>query len=304
MNLNSLPKMTWGGLAIMALFAIMLMPYTSEVYAEETVTCTDEMLFDDVSGDLIVPANSWCTLDGITVKGDVRLLDGATVDIFDSTIEGNLEGIPDTTDVYFASGSLVKGNIVINGVIYIEGTEELPIVVEGEIISDGSGLFRMWEARAEQGLTLKQKNVVDLFDNDFEKFVKIFETNDGTVSETPQINIKLNRVAENLEIMKTSGDMDTSIKDNTITENFLYKENAGTSAILEKNSATKNFDVLNNEDVSLEVLINTAGESINMLVNTILSAIDNTAQKALTIKDNETCSESLNTGVESELIEC
>ena len=226
MTLNYLQKMTGGGFAIMALFAIMLLPYSPEAFAEEDVTCTNEMLFDDVFGTLTVSANSWCTLDGITVAGDVRLLDGATVDIFASTIEGNLEGIPDTTDVYFAFGSHVKGNIVINGVIYIEGTAG-DTVVDGEIISDGSGLFRMWEARSEQGLTLKQKNVVDLFDNDFQKFVKIFETNDGTVSETPQINIKLNTVQENLEIMQTSGDIDTSIKDNTIFENFLYKKNAG-----------------------------------------------------------------------------
>ena len=300
MKLNAL-KMMGSGFAIMALFAIMLLPYTPEAYAQAEdidVTCTDAMLTEDVSGTITVSADSWCTIEGITVIGDVRLLDGATLDVFDSVIGGNLEGIPDTTDVYFVGESLVKGNIVINGVIYIEGTGG-NIVVEGEIISDGSGLFRMWEARAEQGVTLKQKNVVDLFDNNFQKFVKIFETNDGTVSETPQINLLKNRIQENLEVIQTSGAIDTSIKVNTVEENFLYKENAGASAILQDNAATKNFDVLNNNDGALEVRENSAGENINMLVNLVLSVFDNAAEKALTIKDNGACTDEVpgsNTG--------
>jgi len=294
MNLNVLQKMIGGGFAIMALFAIMLLPYTPEAYAQELdVTCTNEILNEDVFGLVTVPADSWCQLDGISVAGDVRLLDGATLDIFESTIEGNLEG-PETTDVYFALGSLVKGNVLINGVIYIEG-DARNIVVEGEVLSKGSGLFRMWEGGISQGVTLEQKTVIDLFDNNFQKFVKISETNAESVSEIPQISVEKNTIEQNLEVILTSGNTHAIISNNIVVENILYKENAGITALLELNTVTKNLDVLNNNDAeSLIVRDNKVTENMNVLVNLLVSVFDNDIVKALLIKDNTACLQSDN----------
>lgn len=74
-----------------------------------------------VPGDLVVPKNQVCTLDGTTVQGNVRVAAGADLIMNDVTVEGNVNG---ADNAYVeVNGSSVGGQLVLRGAFgaYLDG---------------------------------------------------------------------------------------------------------------------------------------------------------------------------------------
>jgi len=75
-----------------------------------------------VPGDLVVPPDSSCTLDGTRVRGDVRVARGADLLISDATIRGDVRA---NRDAYFeAVDSTIRGQVVLRNAFggYVEGS--------------------------------------------------------------------------------------------------------------------------------------------------------------------------------------
>ncbi|MVA75056.1 hypothetical protein GC722_03285 [Auraticoccus sp. F435] len=75
-----------------------------------------------VPGDLVVPANQVCTLDGTTVQGNVRVQAGADLVLDGVTIEGNV--VANANSYVEAVDSTVAGQVNLRGAFgsYLEGT--------------------------------------------------------------------------------------------------------------------------------------------------------------------------------------
>lgn len=75
-----------------------------------------------VPGDLVVPANQVCTLDGTTIQGNVRVAKGADLVMNDVTVEGNVSAAENAYVEAVASD--VSGQVALRGAFgaYIDGT--------------------------------------------------------------------------------------------------------------------------------------------------------------------------------------
>jgi hypothetical protein len=91
--------------------------------AELTTHCRGEGGAVTVPGDLFVPRNGSCSLDGTTVTGDIRIGRGADLIAQDVTVGGGVTG---ANNAYFeAFSTSVGGSVVLNGAhgAYLEGSE-------------------------------------------------------------------------------------------------------------------------------------------------------------------------------------
>lgn len=117
--------------------------------ADLTTRCVGEAGAVTVPGDLIVPRDTSCTLDGTTVLGDVRVAQGADLVAENAVIEGQLSG---AVNAYIEMvGGTVGGQVVLSGAYgaYLESTEAADRVltrpgggseVGGFIYTSGAGI--------------------------------------------------------------------------------------------------------------------------------------------------------------------
>lgn len=82
-------------LAIAAAFAVSAGVTAAPAHAELITKCEGEGGAVTVPGDLVVPKNRACELNGTTVEGDVRVAPGADLIMNDATIEGKLTIVKD-----------------------------------------------------------------------------------------------------------------------------------------------------------------------------------------------------------------
>ena len=97
-----------GGLVVGGLVAV-----TVPSQAALTTRCVGTAGAVTVPGDLVVPADRSCSLEGTIIQGNVRVQTGADLLITSGTIEGNLVA---QEDAYIdAEGTTVGGNVVSRG---------------------------------------------------------------------------------------------------------------------------------------------------------------------------------------------
>ncbi|SDD45444.1 hypothetical protein [Auraticoccus monumenti] len=96
--------------------------FSSPASAALVTRCVGEGGAVTVPGDLVVPANQVCTLDGTTIQGNVRVAKGADLVMNDVTVEGNVAA---AENAYLeAVGSTVSGQVALRGAFgaYIDGS--------------------------------------------------------------------------------------------------------------------------------------------------------------------------------------
>ncbi len=88
-----------------------------------TTRCVGEGGAVTVPGDLVVPKDKVCTLDGTTIQGNVRVAAGADLVMTNVTVEGNV--VAQDNAYVEAVGSEVAGRVNLNGAFgaYVEDTE-------------------------------------------------------------------------------------------------------------------------------------------------------------------------------------
>ena len=96
--------------------------FASPASADLVTRCVGEGGAVTVPGDLVVPANQVCTLDGTTIQGDVRISKGADLVMNDVTVEGNVSAAENS--YVEAVTSSVSGQVALRGAFgaYIDGT--------------------------------------------------------------------------------------------------------------------------------------------------------------------------------------
>lgn len=115
-------------------------------------SCTTALTgtYDD---DIIVPVGGICTLQGATVDGNVKALEGAELYVIDSRVTGNIEG--DEARIVHVLGGTVEGNIQIKdgtssramgamvvGTTVTEGNIQIEKMRTGEILVDGAAVLK------------------------------------------------------------------------------------------------------------------------------------------------------------------
>ncbi len=136
-------KRLFGGLiAAIAITFVMIGPAQAAPATQCTGTITGGM-----TGSLVVPSGATCTLDGVTVNGNIRIMSGGALITDDSTINGNVRGdgartvqLIDTDVV----GTGTTGNITLTGttgkiVIGSEGCVVDPAVGNNITLIDNEG---------------------------------------------------------------------------------------------------------------------------------------------------------------------
>lgn len=107
-----------GGLVVGSLLAV-----TAPSQAALTTTCVGEAGAVTVPGDLVVPKDKSCTLDGTVIQGNVHVQAGADLVIGSGTIEGNLvtqaDGFVDATQTSIGGNVTSRGSY---GVFLTEST--------------------------------------------------------------------------------------------------------------------------------------------------------------------------------------
>lgn len=97
-----------GGLVVGSLLAV-----TAPSQAALTTSCVGEAGAVTVPGNLVVPKDKSCTLDGTVIQGDVTVREGADLVIGSGTIEGNL--VAQTDAFVDATETSVGGNVTSRG---------------------------------------------------------------------------------------------------------------------------------------------------------------------------------------------
>ena len=160
--------------------------------------------YDD---DIIVPVGTSCLLQGATVFGNVKALEGAELYVIDSRVTGNVEG--DEARIVQVQGGTVEGNIQIKdgtspgamgamvvGTTVTEGDVQIEKMRTGEILVDGVAIL--------EGNLQVTENHVGL-----------------------RLHLLNNPVAAgNLQVFKNQGDGDKRVQQNTVSQDLQCKENA------------------------------------------------------------------------------
>lgn len=154
-----------------------------------------------------VPAGSSCTLQGVTVKGNVVALENARLTIDNSTINGNVQG--EKAAAVHISGGTIGGNIQIQ-----DGWSpgELGVSITGGVrLSNGSiQVTKMATGRIVIADAIVEKGSLQLEEN--------------SVSEA--VEILRNRVAQNLEFRKHLSSAAKTVSENLVGQKLECKENS------------------------------------------------------------------------------
>ena len=244
MNFKSMDR-ALGGTAIIAVFTIMLLSFTPQAYAD--LICTNKIIggttFEE---NIIVSSGSWCQLEDMAlVKGNVIMEENTSLDVFDSIIEGNIIGPitgGETVELYISKPSLVKGNVLIDGVVLIEGVDGNTLTVDGNVISHLFGFLRIWEADISGNIDAKAKGVVDIFGTFVSSNLHVIE-GIGT-----NITLESNEVAGNFQVQKNDGGATIAVESNQVSGTMRVTENVGPSVSVDSNQIAGNLQIRANQD--------------------------------------------------------
>jgi hypothetical protein len=115
--------------------------------------CSDVLTTTVIPSDLVVPERSHCELNGVTVRGDVRLRQGAGFTPYDSQIEGSITGaqfeLLQLLNTHVAGGIRLHGGVTVEigtatvaGDIRLSDTRDARVVqseVLGSLVIRGAG---------------------------------------------------------------------------------------------------------------------------------------------------------------------
>ena len=182
------------GLALLSVVALFSMPMA---YSDSDVECIG-LLASGEHKKVVVPKNKTCTIFGDTVVlKNVKVNEGATLNVFGGTIEGNID-LKKDSNLYMFDGTVGKS---------IKGKQtDIVIIAEASKV----GKVSITKATGETAIV----------DSVVEKNVKITKQQDGFVY------IQNNEIGGNLHVHKGDTVISSHIKSNTIGGNLDCKNNS------------------------------------------------------------------------------
>lgn len=182
------------GLALLSVVALFSMPMA---YSDSDVECIG-LLASGEHKKVVVPKNETCTIfDGTVVLKNVKVKEGATLNVFGGTIDGKIE-LKKDSNLYMFDGTVGKS---------IKGKQTHDV-----IIAEGS--------HVEKVSITKATGETAIVDSVVEKNVKITKQQDGFVF------IQNNEIGGNLHVNKGDTVISSHIKSNTIGGNLDCKNNS------------------------------------------------------------------------------
>lgn len=174
--------------------------------ARNTTSC-DAAIAGGTYENVNVPPGSNCTLENVTVNGNVTALEGARLVVRDSRVTGNIQG--DKAALLHVVGGTIGGNIQIadgdspgeDGVSISGGT----VLTQGsiQVTKMRTGRILITDAILEKGNVQVEENEV-----------------------TGGLEVRRNRVAQNLEVRKHSTTAAKVVSDNVVGQKLECRENA------------------------------------------------------------------------------
>lgn len=234
--------------------------WVASAQATETVCDLNENppsspLSGPIPGDVYVPPNGICTLNGATVDGDVLVVDGGEL-----TVQGG--GVFNPSHIYgsiysdgaelFRINGLGSDGVRIEGDVVIDNTKN--IICENQAIIEGS---------AEINGDPDNSIVGNLI------FGNCHVSGYLRVKKLGDVTILGNHIIGNLYVVKNSGDI--LIQDNDIDDIMRVRKNSGPFAVIKANVVMENLRIRKNtftDDVNaLTIEDNVIGGNLNCVDN-------------------------------------
>jgi hypothetical protein len=203
---------------VVGLAAVTLGVWSAPAVADDTfcvLSLTGQ--FDNV----VVPENTACTLVGSRVKGNVKVLRGASLFSSDNTIGGNVEG--DGPAFVGSAGDTIGGNFTVTGATGpgFEFQEfSLNVFVCGALLPEGNITVK----ESVNG-TIAVGSTIDACPGNVVAKGNI-KVEDNLITAPPEaLAVQRNTVGGNIQVFKNRGEGEKFVTENTVRQNLQCKEN-------------------------------------------------------------------------------
>jgi len=209
---------TTGVLASMLILAVIAISEIPDAYAKNA-QCKNTFFNDDITGNLVVPKNSWCVVEQSIIGGNLQVKEGAKADVFESVIQGNVVG-PNPNAVYL-SDSFVGGNVNVVGEVVIEESD-----IQKNVNSDGDDDILIWFSNIQGNINLLTKTTVEISQSEtLGNSISILETLGSLISD---VGVTLfDSILSGMLTVEKCADIDVSITNMEIGQSMDVKDNLG-----------------------------------------------------------------------------
>jgi len=224
MAMPNIYRVTVLALAMVLAAAMLAVVLAKPAWADDT-QCVG--LLTGVHDNVVVPPGAFCTLQGATVNGNVKVLDEATLRARASTIRENVQG-PQVREILLQFGTQVGGDVQIKGAN--PGTVngfDINVHVGGNAqLEENRGRVFVDAALVEGDLEVRKNITQGLLEVEFNTVGGNIKVEDNVIQfPFSSMSVLGNRVTGNLQVFKNTGTGFKQVVSNTVGQDLQCFEN-------------------------------------------------------------------------------